>query len=324
MIALAVIVLMAVTLFLFRSRVREFIPMSTRPADGLVEFVSAAGVQTDPNTDIPEVGRFIRFLDAESIPSVPLKPFRTAPSMLGEVVLWSIFIGRDGRNWSREEIVDAMSATERAGMWIESEAMRYEAPLNLRVVATYFEGLDPFEHTVEVGFQQNGREIGPSEGNAEVNAIASASRIARDHGFSDLVDLVQKAQTRVQADRHAWILHMRREGQSFAVVPADSPIPGLSLACCYVREASFSGVLGRFCPVDPVTIAHELLHLFGASDKYGVPLIEFPIGTVGPKDIMRLNYERLSQLRVDPLTAVEIGWPRGILLGKRPRPASSR
>ena len=324
MIALAVIVLIAGTLILFRSQGLESAPISTRPADGLVEFVAAAGVRVEANSSFPEVGRFGGFLDAGPHPSVPIKPFRAAPSLMGEVALWSIFIGRDGKNWSQVEIVDAIRATERAGLWIESEASRHEASVNVRVVATYFEGLDPLEHDVEVGFQQNGREMGPHEGNAEVQAIASASRVAQLHGFTDLIDLVQKVQSRVPADRHAWILHVRREGQSFAVVPADSPIPGLSLAYCYVRETSFSGVLGRFGLVDAVTIAHELLHLFGASDKYGVPLSEFPPGSVGPKDVMRLNYERLSQLRVDPLTALEVGWPQGTLLKKRPRPASSR
>ena len=55
-------------------------------------------------------------------------------------------------------------------------------------------------------------------------------------------------------------------------------------------------------------IAHEVLHLFGASDKYGVPLDSFRSGQVTHRDIMRMDARRLERLRVDPLTASEVGW----------------
>jgi hypothetical protein len=63
---------------------------------------------------------------------------------------------------------------------------------------------------------------------------------------------------------------------------------------------------------DPVTYAHELLHLFGASDKYDVSSLQgFPAGSVTERDIMRTGRRRLDRLRIDPLTAEEIGWNQG-------------
>jgi len=59
---------------------------------------------------------------------------------------------------------------------------------------------------------------------------------------------------------------------------------------------------------DPVTIVHELLHLFGASDKYNVPLARFPDRSVTDRDVMLLQYNSLGRLRIDPLTAEELGW----------------
>ena len=61
---------------------------------------------------------------------------------------------------------------------------------------------------------------------------------------------------------------------------------------------------------DPVTIVHEVLHLFGASDKYGVPLRSFAPKSVTHREVMRLDEESLIRLRIDPLTAREIGWLR--------------
>ncbi len=60
--------------------------------------------------------------------------------------------------------------------------------------------------------------------------------------------------------------------------------------------------------MDPTTVAHELLHLFGATDKYGVALRSFRPGSVTSRDIMRLNHDLLSRMTIDPLTASEVGW----------------
>src|SRR3954452_17369950 len=76
----------------------------------------------------------------------------------------------------------------------------------------------------------------------------------------------------------------------------------------YSREQTLPAPLGGPTFPDPVTFVHEVLHLFGASDKYGVPLRTFPAQTVTERDVMRLNVESLSRLRVDPATAREIGW----------------
>jgi hypothetical protein len=87
-------------------------------------------------------------------------------------------------------------------------------------------------------------------------------------------------------------------------------LEGVALAVCYLREASFPEPLPRNASarVDPVTVVHELLHLFGASDKYGHPLREFEPGTVTRHEVMRLSESRLSRLRIDERSARELGW----------------
>jgi hypothetical protein len=101
----------------------------------------------------------------------------------------------------------------------------------------------------------------------------------------------------------------RASGQSVAILEEISGIPGVHLAVCYAQEADFAGPLAGPPYLDPVSLVHELLHLFGASDKYGVPLEDFPAGWVTSRDVMRLDEERLGRLRIDRLTAREVGWP---------------
>ncbi len=82
----------------------------------------------------------------------------------------------------------------------------------------------------------------------------------------------------------------------------------MSLAVCYPRESSFPEPLTGSPRVDPVTVVHEMLHLFGATDKYGRSLRDFAPGSVSSREVMRLSETRLSRLRIDPSTAEEIGW----------------
>ena len=84
--------------------------------------------------------------------------------------------------------------------------------------------------------------------------------------------------------------------------------PGVGLGVCFSREASFPEPLQGPGRVDPTTVAHELLHLFGATDKYGQPLRSFPPGSVSSRDIMRLNHDQLTRMTIDSLTASEVGW----------------
>jgi len=129
-------------------------------------------------------------------------------------------------------------------------------------------------------------------------------------GFHDLGDFMARIAPMVEADSFVWVVHMRSAGRSFVVPESEIGMSGVSLAVCYAREEDFPAKLLGRVHSDPSTFAHELLHLFGASDKYGVPLSSFPKGSVTRHEIMRLDEDRISQLRVDSLTASELGWPR--------------
>ena len=288
-------------------------PRDTRPADGEVGVAPLAGVRADPNPKAPE---FRRFEAVEPGPGeAPVRSVRfwdrRFPPLLGRVVLVSTFTGHDGRDWSVEEIAAAHRALRRAGVWIEREAIRWGAAVNVDLADTYFAALieESGLHAVAIpppdwAVDEEGRDR-PDE-NAE--AIALLSRAAARLGFADAVDLTARIGRRIEADHLVWLLHPRRAGGSFAVPSDLSGLPGVTLAVCYAREESLPGPLDRPPFPDPITFVHELLHIFGAMDKYDEPLSSFPRGSVTDRDVMRLDFESLSRLRVDPLTAAEIGW----------------
>lgn len=241
--------------------------------------------------------------------------------MLGRVVILSLFIGRHGASWSDEEIAHAHRALERAASWVEREAMRWRAAVNFELADTYFVADDEVEEDVVVEFAPRGgstlgfgdvprgEDVDLFDANDIVKIVAGASRAAARLGFADIADLVEQAESRLDADATVWLLHLRSEGRSMAIPEEVTALAGVNLAACYAREADLPGPLLGPVFSDPITFAHEILHLFGAEDKYGVPLSRYDRRMLTDRDIMVLAHESLPRLRIDPLTALEIGWP---------------
>jgi hypothetical protein len=294
-----------------RATLNPQLPGDARPADGVVGIAPIDGVRSEANSCDPRFGRFVAREPDASPPIVadPEAQARAVPPLLGRVVLISVFIGHDRQPWSEEEIARAHAAMFRAGAWIEREAIRWNAPVNLDLAETYFVAdLDQSED-VEITFSPQGELMQPFEAHAVTKALAGTSRAAAQLGFRDAVELIDAINPRVRADARVWLLHPRRAGHSLAIPRDETELAGVSLAVCYAREANFpEPLLSRPPFTDPVTIVHELLHLFGASDKYGVSLRSFPAKSVTTREIMRLDESSLSRSRIDPLTAREIGW----------------
>ncbi len=296
--------------------------IDAEPADGLVPLVSLPGVEGVANEVDPSIKLFHRLTPAPSV--ARSRESRPRHRLLGRVGLFSIFVGRDGHNWSDQEVVEAFDSMARMGRWLEREAIRWGAPVNLEIVDTCIRADDPEPETVELTLSLDPFENDIDEADADVRGIASASRSVARLGFADLADLIARVDPRADHDLTVWFVHLLRAGRSNAVADDRFRYPGVGLALCFARESAASGPLVGLPYVDPVTLAHEFLHLFGATDKYGTSLRSFPDRSVTARDIMRLDHERLGRLRVDGLTATEIGWaPPGAVRAEN-RPASTR
>lgn len=282
--------------------------LDATPADGVVEVLAIPGFSGEANGRDPRFRGFTAF-DNPPPSGKRGRPGRTTPPLLGRVVFASLFLGRDGKAWAAEEIARSLAALIRAGEWIEREAMRYGAAVNVQVADPYFSAVDPVrEREVELAVLPEGEGEGLFDADAEVRLVASASRAAALLGFRDVADLAGQVAARVEADALVWIIQPRSAGRSFVVSEAQTGMRGVSLAICYAREDDFPGPLIGPPYADPATYAHEVLHLFGATDKYGVPLSRFPDGAVSRHEIMRLDLQTLGKLRIDPGTAAEVGW----------------
>src|SRR5262249_37435518 len=155
------------------------------------------------------------------------------------------------------------------GAWLEREAIRWGAAVNIEVADTYFVFDDDQADDVLVGFVAEGDDVGPLEQGAALKALLGTTRAAARLGFQDAADMFRSIAALVDGDTTAWLVHTRRAGRSLALPREQAELGGVSFAVCYARESSFPEPLTGLARIDPVTLAHEVLHLFGATDKYG-------------------------------------------------------
>lgn len=284
-------------------------PGDATPPDGEVGIIHVAAIVGEPNSVDPRVRRFDRLEPAAPLPHRRVSGSRRGPRLLGRIVWISMFVGRDGQGWSDEEIAQAYSSMRRAGAWLEREAIRWGASVNIELADTYFAAVDDaVDEAAEVALVTHGDRYVPADLREPEKLLIGVSRAAARLGFRDAIDWMAAVQGRVEADVRVWMVHVRRGGCSQVVVQDDTEIGTVRLAVCYGRERLYPEPLRKPPYVDPVTVAHEVLHLFEATDKYEVPLRSFPARTVTSRDVMRLSETRLSRLRIDPRTASEIGW----------------
>ena len=290
-------------------RKKTGILQDTSAADGIVEVTIIPAVTAKANTRDPRFREFIA-LESQATPArIRARANGKVQPLLGRVTFASLFLGREGKGWLDDEIARTQAALIRTGLWIENEAKRWGAAINVEVADVYFKAIDPrTDEPIALAMVSEEFQEELMDSDAEVRLVTSASRAAAKLGFHDIGDLARQVANRLQTDSVVWFLHPRSAGRSFVVSEQETGMRGVSLAICYAREDDLPGPLVGSAFADPSTFAHEALHLFGASDKYGIPLSQFPEASVTERDIMRLGEDRLPRLRIDPATASEIGW----------------
>lgn len=292
-------------------------PLDLRPADGQVEIVPSRDLNRRPNAHDARFGRFVSLAGAPARSSrvaarAEAPGRRDCPPLIGRVVLVSVYLDCDGGSWDEDELAASQAAVLRAGRWLEREALRWGAPVNVGVSDTYVvarvDGTTRGDRAV--GFDRVGDEVVAYEEEEETHLFAAVTQAAVANGFRDAPEMFDALGARVGGDVPVWLVHPLRCGVSRAYPPdrEGALLPGTSLAVCYVRETPFTEPLKGPAVTDPVTVVHETLHLFGATDKYGYALRSFEPGSVTGQEVMRLSVTRLEPLRVDPLTALELGW----------------
>ena len=230
-----------------------------------------------------------------------LRPYRNLGVCRGldEAHTFVLFFLDDwGSSWSGEEIAafnglyfyPAMNFLqtqgEAWGMEVNQDAFTYSSDVN--------EGM-AYPGVVASDFQEGGA------------ATDIPHKTARSLGFADGWDMYRYLQDYTGTDQVAMLFFLNKPGRSYTI--RDEHRDGQ-------EELEFSVIFesypGYATSATAATIAHELLHLFGAEDYYD-PYGIFPqrkalAESQIPNDIMLVTYYNVKDNTLSQATAFTVGW----------------
>lgn len=220
----------------------------------------------------------------------------SAKDLIGKIYSLIIFISEKTDSFSIADKDSILRKRKIAENWISGQAARYG-------IAVSFEASGCF------GYQDS----------VIVNVIPSAVGNGDDYanwvsyllgiiGWQSPIALFEKLKSETNSDN----LHVE--------IYANKPGRSIAMACGEYDNKPLRFVEGFFCyqnfsngvDLGPASIAHEMLHLYGAWDLYENYLVspgQASYATIHyPNDIMRRNAHDINELEIGPLTAWRIGW----------------
>ncbi len=230
--------------------------------------------------------------------------------ILGGIITVNCFyVDDDESRWSLNEINDfEENQVAPALKFLEAQAKKWNVNLELKI-QRYHTDLTEYS-TKYNGIVNKNLDDGGSTKDV-------FNQMAVNMGYESDSDMVIKQQGENLYDTDIYLMLLNKNGVSFARnITSDvvSSNYGYALAehtIIFSRDLENS-IYGTFFEGRSATIAHEILHLFGAEDYY----IEEKRLALANKyyynDIMVLNTRNMSKLEVSDITAFSVGWSREI------------
>jgi len=196
--------------------------------------------------------------------------------MTGKILIMNIFTDEAFSFWTNAAEKEYHLAFSRAIELLKSEAARYGARMDIDAINHHVSTSQPIT-------RHNDAMISPSVHNA-INII----------GKKSIIDYQNSYKKEFGADEVPVVIALNKSARSCAFTAntycANSP------EFCLAARNRYGG---RF---SHITIAHELVHLFGAKDFYFPEIVALQSIKHFPNSIMN------GGEKVDPLTAYLIGW----------------
>lgn len=210
-----------------------------------------------------------------------------ASALKGKVVVIYIFLTDSAlQNWSLRKRDFVIQNWEHAENWLHTKAASYGAGLSFER-RLFVVDKNPFIKRLRVA--DFNRDF--------ANAEKVAHLVAKDLGFDNMMLFIQEIKRQEKADQAAVLLHLARDGRSFASrcmyrCPPDAEY-------VFLMEKPDS----KFWQSMGYAQAHEALHLFGADDLYNIDKAK----NYAVRDIMNYPASILEASSLDDITAYAIG-----------------
>lgn len=215
----------------------------------------------------------------------------SAGRLRGTVYGLDIFVSDAEGDWTDAEKSELLRNQKVAQAWLVREARRYDVQLDF-----HRGGVFGLEEDVEIPFIQGANGSGAEYAHW-------VDYLLRRIGWQDSLALEQHLRDHHGVDAVHVMAFLARQGRSYAL-----PTMRMNqLEGCALYRDSRTGAVET-----SATMAHELLHLYGAWDLYETFEVSAEQASLAedhfPDDIMRRTDDDLDALSVGPLTAWRVGW----------------
>jgi len=221
----------------------------------------------------------------------------SAYALTGKVYVLSVFIATVDNDWSKDDKLKAFQIQREACAWLQTQANIYEQKLSFEE-GTF--GLSKTLFFDEIAF-------GQGSGKESVDWVGKVLRKAGYKKNMDFYTWVKKNTTCTQA---TVLIYANLHGVSYAIACSNEMDKEM-----YFNEGCliFSHYdQKKTMPLCAATIAHELLHVFGAWDLYTTfaqsSEKEKKARQIYSNDIMLRTSYAINELSVGTLSAWLIGW----------------
>ena len=244
-------------------------------------------------------------LEMELPTPVPTDPDRmqynkgTCRDLRGTPLVLTIFVDDDVSGWDQAAIDRYLQNLLYPGLqYLQNQASRRGIPLEFK---TGQYATDPEQGTV-VRY----RCVVPEEHSLEVTRRDLLDQVALSLGFPSKVALYDTAREWSGEEQVILVLALNKPGRAYAYPDHDED-PGDQIEYCVVQTAFASGERQV-----PASVAHEILHLFGAEDLYAEGDLRAGRDALARQyyngDVMRNTYYNINQNTLGAYTLYSIGW----------------
>ncbi|MEW6469851.1 MAG: hypothetical protein AB1458_13065 [Bacteroidota bacterium] len=213
----------------------------------------------------------------------------------GKVYTLCCFISGPEQDWSAEGKDSMIALLEEAQDWLSGQAKRYDRSL------TFITGFIGKDKDIEVG----AIESGTASGQESVDWVA---RVLKNAGYPSGLAVYDSITGLIESGTMQVLIFAKQSGISYSFPfsnAMDKELYFLEGTLLYEKYSNGYSLASS-------SIAHEMLHLFGAWDLYHTYAQpkdrEDSARKIFPDDIMLRTSYNISELNIGKLTAWTIGW----------------
>ena len=223
------------------------------------------------------------------------KGIGSAKELTGNTYILEVFISDQNNNWLYEEKLDIINKYYEAINWIQNQSRRYNINVN-------FEGGN---FGLDSDIKINNIEYGTASGNENIDMV---STVLKKIGYENSLSFYNWAINN-NFDNTFVLIFVKGMGTGYAIA-YDTDIMNKDLY--YLEGAILYEKYLNGQELASSSIAHEMLHIYGAWDLYATfqqsREIEQLAKIYFPNSIMHRVSYNINELDIDSLTAWRIGW----------------